>query len=76
MVTAVGPATAHLAQIAVHPDDRRNGIARALLCGLLPAAGRQGFSRMSLLVSAENTAALDLYRALGFTARDEFLAVA
>jgi ribosomal protein S18 acetylase RimI-like enzyme len=30
---------------------------------------------LSLLVSAENTAALDLYRALGFAARDEFLAL-
>jgi ribosomal protein S18 acetylase RimI-like enzyme len=76
MVTAVGPATAHLAQIAVHPGDRRSGIARDLLCGLLPAAGRQGFSRLSLLVSAENTPALDLYRALGFTPRDAFLAIA
>lgn len=75
IVTAVGPATAHLAQIAVHPADRRKGIARDLLRQVLGTAARHGFTRLSLLVSAENTAALDLYRALGFTARDEFLAL-
>ena len=76
IVTAIGPATAHLAQIAVRPADRRKGIAGDLLRQVLATAARHGFARLSLLVSAENTAALDLYRALGFTARDQFLAIA
>jgi ribosomal protein S18 acetylase RimI-like enzyme len=75
IVTAIGPATAHLAQIAVDPADRRKGIARDLLRQVFGTAARHGFARLSLLVSAENTAALELYRALGFTARDEFLAL-
>jgi ribosomal protein S18 acetylase RimI-like enzyme len=75
IVTAIGQATAHLAQLAVHPGDRRTGIARDLLRQVLGTAARHGFARLSLLVSAENTAALDLYRALGFAARDEFLAL-
>ena len=53
-----------ITNVAVHPDYRRHGIARALLC----AALEQGAAlfRVTLEVRVSNTAAIALYESLGF----------
>ena len=57
---------AHIATIAVHPDFRRQGIARRLLETLLSAA-REASARLATLeVRAGNTAAQTLYHGFGF----------
>lgn len=75
VVTAISRRTAHLAQIAVHPSHRRRSLAQQLLADVLAGARREGFSRMSLLVSAENTPARELYRRFGFAEREKFVAI-
>lgn len=56
-----------LFNVYVEPSHRRRGIAVAL-CSYLIEQGRQwGSARAWLAVEAENTAALSLYRRLGFT---------
>ena len=52
-----------IANVAVHPDHRRRGIARLLV----QAAQAESVSRLMLEVRASNTAAIALYRSLGFT---------
>lgn len=54
----------HINTLAVDPSRRRQGIARALLDHLLQQTGGR---RATLEVRASNTAALALYRGLGFT---------
>ena len=56
----------HVTNVAVHPDVRRRGIARALLESVFARARAAG-SRMVLLeVRPSNTEALTLYESLGF----------
>ena len=55
-----------LLTLAVKPDFRRRGIARALLKAAMEDAWAAGGASMYLEVSDENTAALDLYRTTGF----------
>lgn len=56
------PEEAEILNVAVHPDWRRRGVARALLTGLLAELRGEVF----LEVRASNEAALRLYEALGF----------
>jgi ribosomal protein S18 acetylase RimI-like enzyme len=74
LTTRVAPGTIHLAQVAVHPGRRREGLARKLVdetCRLaLPRAARQA----TLLVGEKNTAARALYEAMGFEPRASFMA--
>jgi ribosomal protein S18 acetylase RimI-like enzyme len=51
----------------VRPDDRRDGVGRALAVAAIDAGRRLGFARMILDVVPERTGALTLYRGLGFT---------
>lgn len=75
IVTAISRRTAHLAQIAVHPAHRGRGLARRLLEDVLVHARQEGFTRMSLLVAADNLPARELYRRLGFAERERFVAI-
>lgn len=57
---------AELLNVAVHPDRRRGGLGRTLLCHAFGEAARQGAFTMFLEVRPSNAAALALYRSLGF----------
>lgn len=55
-----------LNMIAVHPEHRRLGIAKALSRTLLDRAAQQGATRALLEVETTNPAAHALYTGLGF----------
>ena len=59
-------ATGHIANIAVHPDEQRRGLGEAMMRWALAWAKREGLRRATLGVSIDNTAAIALYRKLGF----------
>lgn len=52
--------------VAVHPNHRRQGIARAMLNGVLEGATNRGCRRVTLEVRRSNDPAQALYRSLGF----------
>jgi tRNA threonylcarbamoyl adenosine modification protein YeaZ/ribosomal-protein-alanine acetyltransferase len=66
LVAWLGEAEGHLGNLAVIPEARRGGIARALLEDLLARAGPPGARRIALEVRVSNFAAQALYRAYGF----------
>jgi ribosomal protein S18 acetylase RimI-like enzyme len=75
LATQIGPETAHLAQLAVAPQMRRGGTARALVQAVGAAVqSTRGCRTLTLLVSAANTPAARLYRGLGFRPSGGFLA--
>jgi hypothetical protein len=55
-----------IANVAVHPEFRRRGIARALTAAALDLACRQGGRTALLQVNHDNAGALALYHGLGF----------
>jgi len=59
-----------LQRIAVHPDQRHQGLARGLLEAAVAAGRADGADRMLLEVGAANGAALSLYAAAGFVEID------
>jgi GNAT superfamily N-acetyltransferase len=59
-----------IANVAVHPDFRRQGIGRALTARALEHARRHGAQAVWLHVRADNPGAIALYRGLGFEERD------
>ncbi len=68
-VTAMGERASLIANVAVHPDYRKRGIARALTGAALDSLRRRGVRSAWLQVSADNPAALALYEGLGFEER-------
>jgi len=66
LVTRLGPATAHVAQIAVDPATQRRGLGRSLLGAACQSAREAGCARMTLLVDRRNAAARRLYERDGF----------
>lgn len=59
--------TAYLiANVAVHPDHRRKGIARALTRAALALSAERGVRLTALQTDVTNSAAQDLYRDFGF----------
>lgn len=58
-----------IANVAVHPDHRRRGIARALTERAMVHARQRGASALWLHVRADNPGAIALYQKLGFVER-------
>jgi len=56
----------------VAPEHRRRGLGRRLMRRALLAIRKRGYRRASLEVDRVNTAAIALYRSLGFTVEREF----
>lgn len=56
-----------IANVAVHPDHRRRGIARALTQHALAFLRRSGDPESWLQVRMDNPSAINLYRSVGFT---------
>jgi L-amino acid N-acyltransferase YncA len=50
----------------VHPQWRRRGVGRLLLCELIADAARRGFTNIVALISADNDGSIRLHRELGF----------
>jgi [ribosomal protein S18]-alanine N-acetyltransferase len=57
----------HINNLAVLPQQRRTGVATALLSGVLGDGARQGAKRATLEVRHSNTPAQRLYERFGFT---------
>ncbi len=65
MLRRTGP-EAEILTIAVHPDQRRQGIARRLMQQMAGFAAANGIAQVFLEVSARNPAARALYEQQGF----------
>jgi ribosomal-protein-alanine N-acetyltransferase len=57
---------AHVTNIAVHPSERRRGVASRLLAALANEAVARGCTAWTLEVRATSTGAQELYRRFGF----------
>jgi GNAT superfamily N-acetyltransferase len=62
----IGPATAEVKRMYVHPSNRRKGLGRALLEHVIEAAGAAGYKSLRLDSPDFMTAAHALYRSSGF----------
>lgn len=58
---------AEILTLAVRPEARRRGLARALVHAANDAAKVRGSTRLFLEVAEDNTAAIELYRSAGFS---------
>lgn len=58
----------HITNVAVHPDYRRKGIAKALMEVMLENCREEGILYQTLEVRPSNLAALRLYESFGFQA--------
>jgi ribosomal-protein-alanine N-acetyltransferase len=56
----------HITNIAVHPEFRRKGIAKALICKMMSAAEDAGATVFTLEVRALNKSAIALYEQFNF----------
>ncbi|MBQ7667811.1 MAG: ribosomal protein S18-alanine N-acetyltransferase [Clostridia bacterium] len=56
----------HITNVAVHPDYRRRGIAKALVSELLLLCEKDGITSFTLEVRKSNKVAYELYKKLGF----------
>ena len=74
LVTTVSPSTAHIAQLAVHPDCRGRGLASNLVREAADRSARARKTELTLLVGEHNEQARRLYASLGFTHKATFLA--
>jgi ribosomal protein S18 acetylase RimI-like enzyme len=64
---------ARIQNLAVIPDLRGRGIARATLLRCLRSCRSRGYDLVELEVTALNTPAVELYRSVGFTLRRSYL---
>ncbi|WP_143435242.1 GNAT family N-acetyltransferase, partial [Henriciella aquimarina] len=62
------PPDAEILTLAVHPDARRQGLARRLLTAARPLLGQHGVDRLLLDVAADNHGAISFYENCGFVA--------
>ncbi len=65
-ILSIGAGESHLLNLCVHPHHRRRGVARKLLAFLMDKARSAGVDSLILEVRPSNTAAIQLYRSLGF----------
>jgi ribosomal protein S18 acetylase RimI-like enzyme len=73
IVTVLGERTAHIAQVAVGPGFRRQGLGEHLVRLACERSRTEGHRRMTLLVGESNRGARRLYSRLGFTPVTSFL---
>lgn len=73
ITTAIGPETAHIAQIVVNPAYRRAGLAAELVAATLESARVDGYPNLSLIVAEANAPARRLYARLGFSETASFI---
>lgn len=59
----------HIHNLAVHPDQRRNGVGRFMVQHVLDDAARRSVQSVSLEVRHDNESAVLLYRGFGFSNR-------
>lgn len=57
---------AHVTNVAVHPDWRRQGVGEALMRAIMETTAQKGARRMTLEVRTSNETARRLYERLGF----------
>jgi len=57
---------AHVTNIAVHPNFRRQGVGEAIIRNLMEKAVQLGIDKMTLEVRVSNHVAQNLYRKVGF----------
>lgn len=60
------PGELDIHNVAVHPQYRRRGVARAMLNDIIESAAKRGIRRLTLEVRRSNESAQTLYRSLGF----------
>jgi len=68
-----GRQTAHVTDVYVRPEARRQGIGQALIAEVLQPAREAGFDHVSLEVLLRNAGARRLYERLGFVPVDMFM---
>ena len=73
LVTWIAPTAAHVAQIAVAPELRRQGVGRMLMESVVHACAGAGATTLTLMVDAANAPAIVMYERLGFERRSAML---
>jgi ribosomal protein S18 acetylase RimI-like enzyme len=76
VTTVISPGVWHIAQVAVDPTRRREGVARQLVEAVSAAATTAGARELTLVVDDRNEAAQSLYAAMGFQHRESLLLAA
>jgi ribosomal protein S18 acetylase RimI-like enzyme len=72
LCSRIAPDVTHITQLCVAPAHRGRGLGRLLLQHSMRALPTLGYRAITLTVSEQNTAALDLYRNAGFRTRHHF----
>ena len=65
----------HLARLAVHPENQRQHIAKALLMDLLKKFSYIGMNHVTVNTQSDNEPSLALYKSLGFKKKQEHIPV-
>jgi ribosomal protein S18 acetylase RimI-like enzyme len=74
LASLVAPGSGHVTQICVLPHRQGQGIGRRLMDATITALSQAGCTEVSLTVTAENRAAVELYRKMDFQVLRDFTA--